>query len=106
MTTNLYQIGMGLRSIRRRRKMLWIVIGIYFPQIWLTIEFSGSNTAVTIVFIVWFIMLWNCVMLVAFAKCPSCDNYFHIKSFFPTYHKRHCLHCGLSLRADLDSESI
>lgn len=98
-----YRVGMGLRSIRRRRKMLWIVTASYFPQIWLAIEFSGSNTAVAIVFTVWFIMFWNCVVLVAFARCPSCDNYFHIKYFFPTYHKRRCLHCGLSLRADLES---
>ena len=99
MGTDRYKIGMGLRSIRRRRKLLWGVILYYFPNIWVTLKLTHSTSMMALAFCIWFIILWNAVMLVAFAKCPRCGGSFHIKAFFPTY-LHNCRHCGLHLLAD------
>jgi hypothetical protein len=99
MSTDWYIIGARLRSIRRRRKLLWGVLLLYLPEIWLTLKLTHSNRIVAGVFCIWFISLWNSVMLVAFVRCPRCENYFHIKAFFPVY-LRSCRHCGLHLLAD------
>ena len=101
MSTDWYQIGIGLRSVRRRRKLLWGVLLMYLPEIWVTIEMTHSHRMVALVFCIWFITYWNAVMLVAFVRCPRCSNYFHIKAFFPVY-QHSCRNCGLHLLADLE----
>jgi len=97
--TDLYKIGIGLRMLRRRRKLLWGVVLIYAPEMWLTIRITHSNTIMLIVFCLWFVMLCNAVVLVAFTRCPRCGNYFHMQGFMVVY-LRSCRHCGLYLCAD------
>jgi hypothetical protein len=98
-TTDPYKIGVGLRSIRRRRKLLWGVILLYAPEMWATIEITHSNTVMFVVFCLWFIVLCNATVLTAFARCPRCGNYFHMQGFVVVY-LRTCRHCRLHLCAD------
>ncbi|BEH09455.1 MULTISPECIES: hypothetical protein [Geobacter] len=99
MVTDPFLIGSGLRSLRRRRCLLWAVILLYVPEIWVTLAWTHSGRAALITFYVWFLFLWNTVILVAFTRCPRCRNYYHIKFAFPLYF-RHCRHCGLAIDAD------
>jgi hypothetical protein len=100
MTTDLlFKISSGLRRIRRRRWYLWLVSLAYVPIMWITLQWTHSNKALVVVFIIWIVFLCKAVLPVAFVLCPRCGNYFHMKGFFPLYRRR-CLHCGLPINAD------
>lgn len=99
MPLNESQIGAGLRSIRRRRLLLWLVIASYLPEVWITLTLTGSDAAMAAVFALWCLVLWNAVVLVVFSRCPRCGNYFHLKGVLAVY-LRSCRHCGLHIFAD------
>ena len=102
MTTDQSRIGPGLRRIRRRRRYLWLVSLAYLPIMLITLKVTHSNRALAAVFVIWIVFLCKAVLPVAFAVCPRCGNYFHMKGFFPLYLRR-CLHCGLHINADRKS---
>jgi len=93
------QYGPGLRALRRQRCLLWGVILLYVPQMWITAQLTHSNRAVGVAFGIWFIFLVKAGLPVAFAPCPRCGNYFHLKNFNTLYVRR-CRHCGLHINAD------
>lgn len=103
MTTDVSEIGSGLRRIRRRRKYLWLVSLAYMPIMWITLKMTYSHQALAVVYVIWIFFLCKAVLPVAFALCPRCGNYFHMKGFFPVYLLRKCLHCGLHISADKKS---
>jgi hypothetical protein len=96
---NLAEIGPGLRRIRRRRWLLWIVILIYLPAMWIALKLGSSLQPAMMVFGGWFLLLFAAALWVAVARCPGCGNYFHLHgmSFLCL---RRCLHCQLHLTAD------
>lgn len=101
MTTDSYKIGLGLRRIRRRRSLLWGVMLVYLPEMWITLQITKSRTPLLVVYCVWFVLLWNSAVLVAFARCPRCGNYFHTKGLrFLPFYARSCRHCGLGVNED------
>lgn len=89
----------GLRLIRRRRWYLWAVILVYMPAMIWTLKLTGSNQAATVVFAVWFVVLFIIALVVAVTRCPRCGNYFHMHGF-TLLPLRKCLHCQLPLMAD------
>jgi hypothetical protein len=92
-------IGSGLSKIRRRRWFLWAVFLTYVPAIWLSLEWTRSDSATAVVFAVWVVFAAVGGALVGFARCPRCNNYYHVKGLIPVW-VRKCLHCDLSIRAD------
>jgi hypothetical protein len=92
----------GLRKLRRRRRLLGGLILVYVPAIWLSLELTRSDRATGVVFGVWVVLLFFAVLLVATGRCPRCHNPFHLNGFIPLY-LRHCLHCGLHIKADKNS---
>ena len=92
-------IGAGLRILRRKRWVLWSVTLAYLPQMWITHKMTHSRVALGVVFSIWFAFLCYAVIPVAFAICPRCGNFFHMKGIMPLY-LRKCLHCGLHICAD------
>ena len=92
-------IGDELRILRKKRWVLWSVALLYLPQMWITVKLTHSNFAIYVVFVIWCVCLCYAVLPVAFAICPRCGNFFHMKGFMPRYLRR-CLHCGLHICAD------
>lgn len=94
-----FEIELGLKSIRRKRMFLWIMIAIYLPMIWLVLEVSQSDKTTGIFFGFWLFFVTIAANVTAFARCPSCKNLFHMNGMFPMYF-RNCLHCGLHISGD------
>ena len=92
-------IATGLSTIRKRRWFLWVVIIIYLPAMWVTLQFTHSVRGTAPAFAVWFIFLVVAAALSAAARCPRCGNYFHMHGLTLLYLRR-CLHCGLHVTAD------
>ncbi|MBN2332112.1 MAG: hypothetical protein JXO49_08510 [Deltaproteobacteria bacterium] len=91
--------GPGLKKIRQRRWLLWLLILIYVPAMMVALKYPGGYDMAIKVFIAWIILLCIAVWLAAVIRCPDCGNYFHTNgpTFFPA---RRCLHCGLHINAD------
>jgi hypothetical protein len=93
----------GLRTIRRLRLSLWILILALIPLIWFTKRLGHSRAIFVPVMIMWVAGLVHFAARTAFSHCPRCRNYFHATSGTPSFWNlfaRHCTHCGLSLRGD------
>jgi hypothetical protein len=86
----------GLKTVRRRRWYLWMIILVYMPLMMTAMEFFSS---VATVFIIWFIIMVAIVTFSALARCPRCGNYFHMHGLTLLY-LRKCLHCQLHVCAD------
>lgn len=99
MTDSLH-IGSELKKIRAYRMCFWLVILSYLPMMFMTFKWTHSDRALAAVFVIWIAFLCKAVLQVAFAICPRCGNYFHIKNFFPSYLRRRCHHCELHIDAD------
>jgi hypothetical protein len=99
METQVTGLAEGLRRIRRKRWFLWSVFLTYLPAIWVSLKLTGSDRKTAIVFGVWVVLAAVAGGLVAFARCPRCGNYFHMKGLVPVWVRR-CLHCELHLKAD------
>ena len=93
------ELEYGLRSLRRKRMFLWVMIGIYLPMIWIVIDISGSDKITGIYFGFWLVFVTIAANVTAFARCPSCKNLFHMNGVFPMYF-RNCLHCGLHISGE------
>lgn len=91
--------GPGLRTIRRRRRYLWLEIIVYLPAMWTTMQIAPAYPVLATVFVIWFILLWVVVGYSALARCPRCGNYFHMHGMTLLYLRR-CLHCQLRINAD------
>jgi len=89
----------GLSEIRRRRWYVWLVILVYMPSTWLTLEMTHSYRITGIVFAIWFIFLCTTVTLFAVITCPRCGKYFHMRNATLSF-ARTCRHCGLHLKGD------
>jgi uncharacterized membrane protein (DUF485 family) len=98
-TTGELNIQAVLSVIRRRRWYVWLVMIVYFPSTWLTLEMTQSYRATGIVFAVWFVFLCLSMTLFAVIRCPQCGNYFHMRNATLSF-ARTCRHCGQSLKAD------
>jgi hypothetical protein len=98
-------IGAGLRKVRKRRWLLWGVLLVYVPAIWLSLTLTHSDRITAVVFGVWLVALIVAVLFVSTALCPRCGNYFHVYGMTPLYLRR-CLHCKLHITADKKSGSI
>ncbi|OQY22747.1 MAG: hypothetical protein B6I37_06615 [Desulfobacteraceae bacterium 4572_35.2] len=93
------ELEYGLRSLRRKRMFLWVMIGIYLPMIWVVIDISGSDKTTGIFFAFWLVFVTIAANVTAFARCPNCKNFFHMNGVFPMYF-RNCLHCGLHISGE------
>jgi Zn ribbon nucleic-acid-binding protein len=100
MTTDPLHIGPELGKIRASRMCMWLVGLCYVPMMLMTFKWTHSDKALAVVFVIWIVFLVRAVINVAFATCPRCGNYFHMKNFFPNYLLRRCVHCGLHINAD------
>jgi hypothetical protein len=89
----------GLAKIRKRRWLLWFVLIIYLPTMWVTQKITHSFQDSLPVFFIWFVVLLAVTAFSAVAKCPRCKNYFHVNGMTLLY-LRYCLHCQLHLTAD------
>jgi len=86
----------GLKSIRRRRWCLWLIILAYLPLMGIAIKmFNG----VLVGFLFWLVIMFAIAFFAALARCPRCGNYFHMKDMTLLY-LRKCLHCQLHVSAD------
>ena len=92
-------LGQGLSKIRKRRWLLWFVLIIYLPTMWVTQKITQSFQDSLPVFFIWFVVLLTVTAFSAVAKCPRCKNYFHVNGMTLLY-LRYCLHCQLHLTAD------
>lgn len=89
----------GLSRIRRRRWLLWLVLIVYLPTMAATQKITGSFNDSLPVFFIWFLVLLAVMAYSALARCPRCNNYFHVNGMILLY-LRNCLHCQLHLNAD------
>lgn len=103
MTTNQLNTGSELGKIRASRMCMWLVGLLYVPMMLMTFKLTHSDKALAVVFVIWIVFLIRAVIQVAFSICPRCGNYFHMKSFFPNYLLRGCVHCGLHINSDKNS---
>jgi len=88
-----------LKIIRRRRLLLWGIILVYLPAMWITLQLTQSYHKTAIAFVIWVILLTIIATYAAMARCPACGNYFHMHGATLLY-LRKCLHCGLHISAD------
>lgn len=89
----------GLKKVRNRRWLLWLVILIYIPGLFLTMSAGLGSGAMSKLFFVWVGLLCVVVGLATVVKCPRCNKTFHTNgpTFLPV---RKCVHCGLAVNED------
>ncbi|MFO7765384.1 MAG: hypothetical protein R6V33_03010 [Pelovirga sp.] len=89
----------GLKIIRFRRWILWLVILAYLPAMMVALESPDYRRWVAIVFISWIVLLIVAVGYACLARCPRCGELYHTHgpTFLPL---RRCLHCSLHLTSD------
>jgi len=91
--------GPGLARVRRRRWLLWFVLGAYLPTMWITQQITRSFQGSLPVFFCWLVLLILAAVISALARCPRCKNHFHVNGMVLLY-LRKCLHCQLHISAD------
>ncbi len=89
----------GLKKIRFRRLLLWLVIGAYLPAMTIALESPDYRRWAATVFVSWILLLIFFVGYACLARCPRCKELFHTHgpTFLPL---RRCLHCALHVNAD------
>jgi hypothetical protein len=97
--TDELDIRAGLSEVRRRRWYVWLVILVYLPSTWLTLEMTHSYRITGVVFAIWFAFLCTTITLFAVVRCPECGKYFHMRNFSLSF-ARACRNCGLHLKGD------
>lgn len=97
MATDEAGIRAGLSGIRKRRWYVWLVILVYFPSTWLTLEMTQSYRSTGIVFALWLVFLCITITLFAVVRCPQCGKYFHMRNATLSF-ARTCRHCSLHIR--------
>lgn len=89
----------GLKKIRQRRLLLWLVISAYLPAMAIALDSPDYRTWAATVFVSWVVLLIVVVAYACLARCPRCSELFHTHgpTFLPL---RRCLHCALHVNAD------
>lgn len=89
----------GLKKIRNRRWLLWLVILTYLPGLVVAMGAGLTSSALSYLFFAWVGLLCVAVGMATVVKCPGCDKPFHTNgpTFLPV---RKCVHCGLAVNAD------
>lgn len=92
-------LASGLRVVRRRRLLTWLVVAGYLPAMEAVLVITRSQGAAIRAFLVWFVILFLVAFRLALARCPRCGNYFHMNgmTFLPL---RRCLHCQLHVSGE------
>ena len=92
-------LAQGLKQIRNRRWLMWVVIFAYLPGLLITLELQATTSVMSWLFALWVLLLCIVVGLATVVKCPRCDKPFHTNgpTFLPV---RKCVHCWLHLKAD------
>jgi len=98
-TTDEINIRVGLSAIRKRRWYVCLVILVYFPSTWLTLELTQSYRSTAVVFGIWFVFLCTVITLFAIVRCPQCGKYFHMRNATLSF-ARTCRHCGLYIKGN------
>ena len=91
--------GAALKKVRKRRLYLWVVIIIYLPVMWTTLQLTQSYNKSAVAFVIWVILLCIAATVAALARCPGCGNYFHMHGMTLLF-LRKCLHCGVHINGD------
>lgn len=91
--------GAALKKVRKRRLYLWVLIIIYLPVMWTTLQLTQSYNKTAVAFVVWVLLLCIAATIAALARCPGCGNYFHMHGMTLLF-LRKCLHCGVHINAD------
>jgi hypothetical protein len=95
----------AMKKIRKRRLFLWVMIIVYMPAMWATLQLTQSYRATAGAFVIWVILLFVVATVAAVARCPGCGNYFHMNGMTLLFMRR-CLHCGLHISADKKQAGI
>jgi hypothetical protein len=93
------ELAPALKTIRRRRLLLWGIILVYLPAMWTILQITQSYHKTAVAFVIWVILLTTIATYAAMVRCPACGNYFHMHGATLLY-LRKCLHCGLHINAD------
>ncbi|PLX97048.1 MAG: hypothetical protein C0622_13745 [Desulfuromonas sp.] len=93
------ELHAGLKKIRGRRWLLWLLIIAYMPIMLTAMRMENSGQAIVIAFALWVLLLIVVVAMMALVRCPRCGNCYHMSgiTFRPV---RKCFSCGLPLNAD------
>ncbi len=93
------ELHSGLRIVRMRRWILWLLILAYVPLMMIALGSDDTGRMVVIAFVVWVLLLIVAVARMALARCPRCGHCFHMSGYLfrPV---RRCFECGLHLTAD------
>ncbi len=89
----------GLKNIRFRRRLLWLVICAYLPAMAIALDSVDYRKWAATVFVSWIVLLIFTVGFACLGRCPRCGELFHTHgpTFLPL---RRCLHCALHVNAD------
>jgi len=89
----------GLKKVRSRRWILWLVILIYIPGLYAAMSAGMTSDTLAKLFFAWVGLLCVAVGMATVVKCPGCNKQFHTNgpTFLPA---RKCVHCGLAVNAD------
>lgn len=89
----------GLRKVRSRRWLLWLIIFVYIPGLVVAMGVGLPGSIMSKLFFLWVALLCVAVGMATVVKCPQCGNTFHTNgpTFLPV---RKCVHCGLAVNAD------
>ena len=93
-TVEAADIAAGLKKVRSRRWLLWVVILIYIPSMLVALELQATSKVMGWLFGLWVLLLCVVVGMATVVKCPRCAKPYHTNgpTFLPV---RKCVHCGL-----------
>lgn len=89
-------IHRGLKEIRRRRTIMWVVFILYLP-VMVAAMFVFDESVIPYAAWSWMAALAVCATRVSFSKCPRCNKLFHTTMIWGDPWTRRCLHCRQSL---------
>ena len=87
-----------LKTIRRRRQLMWIVWLLYLPLVFLLSRLTDSGRLISYFASGWMALGVMVFGVVTLSKCPRCNSLFHATLLYGNFWARTCIHCGLPLR--------
>jgi endogenous inhibitor of DNA gyrase (YacG/DUF329 family) len=103
-TTEHEEVAEQLVKIRRRRKMMWLTMVLFFSVFLILVRERSHSDFVILLYLLPFMSLGSIYgFLATWSRCPRCLDTFHWSRQSYNPFARRCRHCGLSLYADKES---
>ena len=91
------QVETALRRIRSLHVVLTAVLIGYIPAVFILYVMQLPELLIIAASVLFILLGIGTALVIGFARCPSCNNHFHVRGMTGNVFVRRCLHCGVAL---------